>query len=66
MEYGKLIENPNIIKNWTKVLEESIKEYIRNDFKNPYLDSFPENLYGLEEWCLKMDLLIENAKTLIK
>jgi L-malate glycosyltransferase len=65
-QYGKLIENPNFIDEWIEEIENSILEYTNNGNNNPYLESLPNNLYGLEEWCLKMNLIIDNTKKLIK
>lgn len=65
-KYGKLIETPNILSNWTTEIERSMEEYRKNDRINPYVEIIPENLYDLNTWCNNMNAIIENDKYLIK
>lgn len=64
-KYGKLIENPNILSNWTTEIERSMEEYLKNDKINPYKETIPKNLYDLNTWCNSMNAIIDNAKYLI-
>lgn len=64
--YGKLIEHPNLVSIWTDEIEKSIEEYLKNDKINPFLKTFPKDLYSLETWCNNINTIIQNAKFLMK
>lgn len=54
-QYGKLIENPHFIKDWTVAIE----DYLKND---PKVSTIPETLYSKENWNQGMNAIINEAK----
>lgn len=60
--YGKLIEQPNIINEWVKCIQESIKEYTLNNKENIYLKNIPQKIYDIEDWYLRYNNNIKEAK----
>jgi len=61
-EYGKLIEDPNMVDDWVEGINDAIKVYETNNRVNPYFDKIPKNLYDIHDWYLAYNSLIENAK----
>ncbi|QNJ96702.1 glycosyltransferase family 4 protein [Constantimarinum furrinae] len=61
-DYGKLIENPNFIDEWVRVIKESMHEYVANNYQNPFYRPEFEKLYDLDDWCAKMNHKIAEAK----
>jgi len=60
-QYGKLIENPNFIDEWIEEIENSILDYTNNGNNNPYLTQLPKKLYSLNNWCERMNNIIEKV-----
>jgi len=60
--YGKLIEEPNVVDNWVNEIESSIMEFKNNDNKNPYLHNLPQGIYSIETWHNNNNRIIELAK----
>lgn len=59
---GKLIENPNFVHEWVEVIEASIAEYKDNGYQNPYYQTHFDQLYDLDQWSEKMNVLLTAAK----
>ena len=59
---GKLIENPNFISEWVEAIEMSISELKTNNFQNPYYNTNFDQLYDLDLWTNKMNILLQEAK----
>jgi glycosyltransferase involved in cell wall biosynthesis len=59
---GKLITKPNFLDEWVETIEESITEYIENDFQNPFFTEELTTLYDLEDWSNRMNALLISAK----
>jgi hypothetical protein len=65
-EYGKLIESPNILENWVLEIEKSIVEYKLNNNVNKYLENIPINVYDIEDWYIRYNKIIKEAKDAFK
>ena len=61
-EYGKVIENPNLVEDWVSEIGLSIKDYIQNNKENPYNKNIPEDLYELKDWSKRYTEIINKAK----
>ena len=61
-EYGKVIENPNLVEDWVSEIGLSIKDYIQNNKENPYNKNIPEDLYELKDWANRYTEIINKAK----
>ena len=61
-EYGKVIENPNLVEDWVSEIGLSIKDYIQNNKENPYNKNIPEDLYELKDWAKRYTEIINKAK----
>jgi glycosyltransferase involved in cell wall biosynthesis len=61
-EYGKVIENPNLVEDWVSEIGLSIKDYIQNNKENPYNKNIPEHLYELKDWAKRYTEIINKAK----
>jgi len=60
-EYGVLIENPNFVDDWIFEMKKSI-EILEMQGGNPLVEAVLENIYDLEDWTIKINLYIEEAK----
>ncbi|MDT7831935.1 glycosyltransferase family 4 protein [Flavobacteriaceae bacterium S356] len=61
-EYGKLIENPNMIDDWIEGVNDAISIYEENDRINPHIEKIPKNLYDIHDWYVAYNDLIQRAK----
>ena len=61
-EYGKLINNPNIIENWIFEINNAIEIYLNNGRNNPYLNYIPNDLYDIKKWYKNYNTIIVKTK----
>ena len=59
---GKLVENPNFVNEWVKAVQDSIEEYVANGYQNPYYKTNFDQLYDLDQWSDRMNVLLHEAK----
>jgi glycosyltransferase involved in cell wall biosynthesis len=59
---GRIVENPNFIKEWVLAIEEGIEIYRQNDYNNPYSTFIGDDLYDIDNWCNEMNSIIQESK----
>lgn len=60
-KYGKLVDRPNMIGNWVKEIEETIK-ILKAKSNNSNINMPETNKYSLEKWTSNKNDIINNAK----
>jgi L-malate glycosyltransferase len=65
-QYGKLVDRPNMVNDWVRVIKSSILEYEANDRENIFLERLPKNIYDMSDWCFRYNEIIKSAKKSFK